>query len=546
MCLASLLLAGCGRSEFPLRFPKDFLWGTAGSAYQQEGTSDPVLGTVASNWQEWEAQGRIQGGQRNDAGVGFQARYADDFALAHDLGNNAVRVGVEWARIQPTPDRWNAQAVAHYRQVLQAARAQGLEPVVTLYHWVVPTWVQSPSAKVDLLSEAPTVVAREGTTVLESRWADAFAAFAGRLSGELGDLVDTWVILNEPYTVLGAGYLTGAHPNGRFVDLEGMRNAGLNFIIGYAAGYDAVHANDRVDANGDGVAVRAGLAAVGTTAYPRDPARPDDEEAAKRLNYLINDWMMNAWTTGALDVDVDGKLTGLVNPVPEGTYAAQLANRLDYVGVNFYAPVRAQHCPGLWNLASSEPGKALARTVGAVPVVELPRGVPVSQNGLEVYAPALRDTLKRFAVWASADRPIYILENGHGDCQDGQRRRYLAEHLYYVGLAVREGLPLRGYMLWSLTDNFEWEAGRNYCFGLYQVDDARGQARVPTKSVEFYRQVIAKGLEASAYQAAVAEPYPTGCNALVDAGQRAQCLAALPKREGAGLQQILDSVCKGP
>lgn len=551
---------GCSSSDAPaepatgdpftVTFPSDFVWGTASAAYQAEGTHAPGGATVPSNWQEWEALGKIKDGQTNADGAGFYERYDADFALAEQLGTHAYRLGVEWARIETAPGVFDADAIAHYRAVLASARAHGLEPIVTLYHWVVPLWVQSPKQHVDLVGQAPTSTTSNGKVVLHSAFSDAFVPFAAKMGEALGDLVDTWVVLNEPYSVISAGYLIGSHPNGKLFDLLGARNATLNFAIAYPAAYDALHASDTADADGDGVAVRAGNAMVGSAAVPSDPNSAADVGAAKRMGYFVNELLMNAWSSGALDVNVDGDTSDTDGPVPEGVYEAQLGHRLDYVGLNYYSVIRTRSCPGLASALSSQgaEAQAIAQNLGALPALGAPLGAPMSENGLEVVPEGFLQTMRVYDAYthaASGRLPMWVLENGHGDCDDDQRPKYLAEHLYQLGLALREGMPLRGYMHWSLTDNFEWGDGRDQCFGLYKVDYAHDLARVATKSVPLYRAVTQAGaIDRALYDTYAAARYPTDCNSIADAAARQTCLDALPPSPLAKIQTLVDSLCK--
>lgn len=536
--LALLLLPGCEEENgfATVRFPGDFLWGTASAAYQVEGTNDPVMGTVPSNWQEWEQFGKVREGQTNPEGSGFYTRYDQDFEKAQALGTNAYRLGLEWARIQPQPGSFNQAAIDHYREVIQAARARGLEPIVTLYHWVVPTWVQSPRTGVDLLSEPPTAEAAGGRTVLKSAFADAFTPYAAEMARRLGDLVDIWVVLNEPYTVLLSGYLTGSHPNGKLLDVIGMRNAAVNYIIAYAAAYDAIKSNDPDS--------RVGNAAVGSAAKPARPSDPDDVSAAERINYLVNHWMTIAWTSGDLDVNIDQDTADPDGPVPEGNYLDQLGGRLDYIGFNYYSTLSVVHCPGLPDMVASDPeAAALAGNLLALPRPIGRPGAPFSENGLEIDAPGLLETLRIYSSYADETRPILILENGHGDCDDDQRPRYITEHLYQLGLAIEEGIPVRGYMLWSLTDNFEWQDGREQCFGIYRVDYDHDFARSETDTVPLYGRIIAEGgIDKSLYQEYTAAPYPTDCLSIADRTQRQACIDSHPNPLS-GLQELFESIC---
>ena len=536
--LALLFIAGCedGNGFSTVRFPDDFLWGTASAAYQAEGTGDPVMGTVPSNWQEWEELDKIKDGQRNPEGCGFHTRFDSDFEKAQSLGTNAYRLGLEWARIEPTRGNFNQHAIDHYREVLQSARARGLEPIVTLYHWVVPPWVQSPASGVDLLAEPPTSEEVLGQTVLKSVFADALTPYAAEMAKQLGDLVDTWVVLNEPYTVLLAGYLTGQHPNGGFLDVIGLRNAAINYIIAYASAYDAVKTNDPGS--------RIGNAAVGSATRPASPGDPDDIAAAGRVNYLVNDWMTIAWTSGDLDINIDGDTNDLDGPIPEGNYQEQLGDRLDYIGFNYYSTLTVAHCPGLVDMFDGDPeAAALAANLLALPMAVGKPGTPFSENGLEIDAPGMLETLRIYNTYASESRPIFILENGHGDCDDDQRPKYIVEHLYQVGLAITEGIPVKGYMLWSLTDNFEWADGRDQCFGIYKVDYDNDYARTATRTVEPYKRIIAEGeIGKSLFDEYTSAPYPTDCLGIEDRTERQACIDSNPNPLS-GLQELFESIC---
>lgn len=536
--LALLLIPGCGDGDgFPtVRFPGDFLWGTASAAYQVEGTGDPVMGTVPSNWQEWEELDNIKDGQRNPDGSGFYTLYDQDFEKAQALGTNAYRLGLEWARIEPTRGNFNQHAIDHYREVLLAARARGLEPIVTLYHWVVPPWVQSPASGLDLLAEPPTAEEVGGNIVLKSTFSDALTPYAAEMAEQLGDLVDIWVVLNEPYTVLLSGYLTGSHPNGKVLDVIGLRNAALNFIIAYASAYDAIKTNDPGS--------RIGNAAVGSATRPASPGDPDDIAAAERVSYLVNDWMTIAWTSGDLDINIDQDINDVDGPVPEGNYLEQLGDRLDYVGFNYYSTLTVAHCPGLPDMFDSDPeAAALASNLLALPMAVGKPGTPFSENGLQIDAPGLLETVRIYSSYADESRPIFILENGHGDCDDDQRPRYITEHLYQLGRAIEEGIPVAGYMLWSLTDNFEWADGRDQCFGIYKVDYDNDFARTETETVPLYRRIIAEGeIGKSIYDEYTSVPYPTDCLVIEDKTERQACIEANPNPLS-GLQELFESIC---
>ncbi len=254
--------------------------------------------------------------------------------------------------------------------------------------------------------------------------------------------------------------------------------------------------------------------------------------------------MTRAWTSGDLDVNIDGDTDDSDGPVPEGNYLDQLGDRLDYIGFNYYSTLAVVHCPGLPDMVASDPqAAALAENLQALPRPIGRPGAPFSENGLQIDAPGLLETTRIYGGYADESRPVLILENGHGDCDDDQRSRYVTEHLYQVGLAIEEGIPVKGYMLWSLTDNFEWQDGRDQCFGIYKVDYENDFARTETKTVPLYRRIIAEGgINKSLYEEYTAAPYPTDCLDIVDKTERQACIDSHPNPLS-GLQELFESIC---
>ncbi|MBI5486690.1 MAG: glycoside hydrolase family 1 protein [Deltaproteobacteria bacterium] len=470
-----------------VRFPDGFLWGTASAAYQVEGREDPDGGTVASNWSEWEDQDHIVGHVRSGAGAGFWDLYEEDLDRAAALGNNAVRLGVEWARIEPAEGVWDDEALGHYVAVVQAARARGMVVFLTLYHWVVPTWVQSPVARIDLVSEA------------SDAFADAFEAFVRHVVPAFAADVDFWIPLNEPFSVVSAGYLSGDHPPGGLLDMEGAMQAGMNFIFAHARAAAAIRELDLADADGDGDPASIGNAAVANEFPPKNAADPDDVFASERIGYIVNDVFPEAWTSGNLDVNMDGDFEDVDTSPPEGFYA-ELAGTLDWIGINYYGPGAAEG----GSFARIEPLRGL-------PLLAVDRydaALPHNEMGREINAPSFLLTLRRYASWGL---PLYITENGIADAADEQRGFYLLEHLRVLGMAIGEGIDVRGYLHWSLTDNFEWAYGFTQRFGLYAVDFAdAGLARTERGSAALFRQVIAAGgIDDGMWSAWALERYPS-------------------------------------
>ncbi|MBN1771700.1 MAG: glycoside hydrolase family 1 protein [Deltaproteobacteria bacterium] len=453
-----------------VRFPDGFLWGSASAAYQVEGRRAPDGGTVASNWSEWEDQLHIIDHQTSGRGAGFWELYEEDLDRAVSMGHNAVRLGVEWARIEPERDVWDDEALEHYRTVVRAARDRELQVFVTLYHWVVPLWVQSQLGRVDLLRA-------EGT-----EFEDEFEEFARHVVPALAAEVDQWIPLNEPFTVMSAGYLSGDHPPGGILDLDGAQLAGVHFIFAHARAAAAIRELDLIDADGDTVPALVGNAAVAGLFPPKNPADPDDVFASERIEYIVNDVFPEAWTSGRLDVNMDGDFDDVDTVPPEGTFP-ELAGTLDWLGINYYGPGRAE--------AGAFGGVAPLHGLPLLDVDRYDPLLPHNEMRREIDAGSFLATVRRYGRWGL---PLYVTENGCSDSGDTQRPFYLLEHVRVVGVALGEGFDLRGYLHWSLTDNFEWSYGFGERFGLYRIDFAdEALPREETAAARLYREIIAAG-----------------------------------------------------
>jgi beta-glucosidase len=468
-----------------VRFPETFLWGSASAAYQVEGREAPDGGTVASNWSDWEDNDHITGHVRSGRAAGFWELYAEDLDRAVALGHDAIRLGIEWARIEPAPGTWDDDALAHYVAVVQAARARGLVVFLTLYHWVVPAWVQSRAAGVDLVSAST------------DEFADAFEAFVRHVVPSFAADVDLWIPLNEPFSVVSAGYLAGEHPPGLLLDMPKAIRAGMNLIFAHARAAAAIRELDLED--GDGRPALIGNAAVANLFPPKNPADERDVFASHRLEYIVNDVFPEAWTSGNLDVNMDGDFDDTDTSPPEGHYD-ELAGTLDWLGVNYYGPGRAE--------GGSFSGIEPLRGLPLLDVDDYDPALPHNEMNREISAPGFLDTLRRYARWGL---PLYITENGIADSSDAQRPFYLLEHLRALGLALGEGIDVRGYLHWSLTDNFEWSYGFTQRFGLYAVDfDDAALPRTERGSARLFHDIVAAGgIDDALWDAWALERYPS-------------------------------------
>lgn len=442
-------------------FPATFLWGSATAGFQVE------RGLAHTDWWHWATDGHhIKNDDHPDRGGPDALNHiAEDVAALRATKQNAYRFSIEWARVYPTRDSFDkdlpdAAALASYTQLFEALRAAQIHPVVTLQHFALPDWLSDVTRPDD-----PQGFERPETPSL-------FAEWAGRMAARFGSYVDTWVTINEPLNLALGGYVQGSFPPGRLLAMDRAFRMARGTAEAHARAYDAIHARDTADADGDGKAARVSMAFHLRTFHPADPDFPDDVTAANRVRYIWNEWLPNIVLYGNVDADLDGNLDGPSDVKASST----LGGRLDYFGMNYYSDTMIAAHAGL-----------------VVPVIDasvlqdnLPTGRPRSDFGWDIYPEGFGTVLRSLTRYKL---PIIVLENGIADASDQNRTRFLAEHLYELGRAIQDGVPIAGYMHWSLLDNFEWATG--YCpkFGFFGVDPNTG-ARTARKSAFFYRDVI--------------------------------------------------------
>jgi beta-glucosidase len=479
-----------------VEFGDDFRWGTATAGWQIEG-DEGAAGTYHSNWSRWMAMGKGNGGQTNADGNGFRTQYAADIQRAKDLGLDSFRLSADWSKIEPEPDVFDADELAHLADVVAACSAAGIEPVLTLWHWTVPTWVQNPDpglpgGKVDLIADTSRAVV------------DDFEDFVRHVIPVVKDHVDTYTVLNEPLTMIVVGYLNGTFPPGVFFDIPTATDFGINLAFMHARAFDVIKELDDGDADGDGADSFVGLTMTANDIYPERPGNAQEELAAESLNYVYNDWFIQALTTGELDVNLDGSVDEDAVTEPAEAVYPELVDRLEFIGVQYYGPVKVKEVAFLVDTAPLY-GLPLTDVDGYSSTED--QSLPHNGMGREISASGFADTLDRYAKW---NLPIIVTENGtttnlrpnYGGTgpipdpvtDDAQAAMYLVTHLWEVGRAIHRGVDIRGYYHWTLADNYEWVEGRLQRFGAYHVDFASPDyPRTLSPMGEALAQVIGAG-----------------------------------------------------
>jgi beta-glucosidase len=417
-------------------FAPEFHFGCATSAYQVEGG-------IENDWSQWERQGRLlDPSVRCGRAVDHWRRAEADFELLQDLGATAYRLSVEWARVEPEPGRFDQAAIDRYAFWVHRLADRGIEPVVTFMHFTHPPWFHRLCPWHEVASQAP----------------GRFAAFVARMMEAFGDRVRWFTILNEPLVWLLGGTLTGVVPPGekRFARFA---VALPTLLRGYLEARQVIR-QVRPDA-------ACGIAKNVLRFAPERPLGSDrwlTEQVDRAYNHVIP----TALTSGKIALELPGGFE-LSRPLDGGEGA------LDFIGVNYYTRVYVRLDPlkrsGGSRLASFFDGRT-------------PHGV--SDLGWEIHPDGLAEALRDMSRYGL---PLWVTENGIDDRDDTRRARFLVDHLAAVQRSIEAGVDVRGYLHWSLVDNFEWLEGFGPRFGLYRVERP-SLKRAPTSAVPVFRDII--------------------------------------------------------
>jgi beta-glucosidase len=445
------------RSEFPA----DFLWGAATSAYQIEGAALED-GAGPSIWDRFShVPGNTANADTGDIACDHYHRYAADVALMAQLGLQSYRFSIAWSRVLPDGrGSVNQRGLDFYSRLVDALLERAIAPNVTLYHWDLPAALDD----------------RGGWTHPDS--AHWFSDFASLMFRTLGDRVDMWATLNEPWVVVDGGYMHGVMAPGQR-SLHKAARAAHNLLRAHGAAVQAYRAE------------RNGRIGIVVNLEPKDPASeaPADIAAAARADAYMNRFYLDPLLLGSYPVELHD-IFGAAFPEVAAAEMELIRQPIDFLGINFYKRGVTRHDPAAWPVYAS--------------LVPQPQHMMTTLGpDWEVYPPALTRTLLQVRD-RYGDIPLYVTENGaafydpphtiDGAVHDPLRVHYLREHIRAAHDAIRQGVDLRGYYVWSLLDNFEWAGGYGPRFGIVHVDYS-SLARTPKDSAHFYAAVIrANGL----------------------------------------------------
>lgn len=438
-----------------LVFPKDFLWGVATAAYQIEG-GPRENGKGESIWDRFShIPGKIIDGRNGDAACDHYHLYPQDIRLMKELGIQTYRLSISWPRIFPEGQgRPNPGGIEFYKKLIRLLLQNDIKPAVTLFHWDLPQKLQDMGGWAN----------REVT--------EYFAQYARYVFKELGELVPIWITINEPSVYAFVGHNEGRHAPG-ITDFSTALQVSHHLLLGHG---QAVAAYREMGLKGE-----IGLSQNMTPMYPASE-KESDRIAARRSDGYWNRWFNDPVFKGEYPQDMlEWYSTRVVLPEITPQDLKIISTPVDFLGLNHYFGSRVKQDETQWPLESREDYIGEYRT----------------ETGWGINPDCCYDLLKRLG----QDYPgvkIYVTENGcamkdminrDGEVLDDNRVDYLYQYLHSAHQAIREGVNIAGYYIWSFMDNFEWAEGFTRRFGIVYVDYPT-QRRIVKKSGYWYKEVI--------------------------------------------------------
>jgi beta-glucosidase len=445
------------------KFPRGFLWGAATSAFQIEGATQ-TDGRGESIWDRFcRTPGKVQDGAHGDIACDHYHRWPEDIALMKALGLQAYRFSIAWPRVIPDGrGAVNPKGLDFYSRLVDGLLDAGITPFVTLFHWDLPQPLQDAGGWPSRAT------------------AQAFVDYVEAVARCLGDRVQNWITHNEPWCASLLSYQLGRHAPG-LQDWPAALAASHHLLLSHGWSVPVL----RRESPGSRVGISLNL-------IPAEPASASraDREAARHADGYANRWFLDPVYGRGYPADMlaDYSRAGQLpkdwdRMVAPGDLHA-IAEPTDFLGVNYYnrTVARSESVPESENLP---------RTVDLAPESEW------TEMGWEIHPDGLYRTLCRVH-FEYQPKALFVTENGvswsdgpgsDGRIRDERRRVFVRDHLRSARRAIEAGVPLEGYFVWSLLDNFEWERGYGQRFGVVWVD-YETQRRIPKDSARWYGRVI--------------------------------------------------------
>ena len=428
-------------------FPKDFLWGAATAAAQIEGGWNED-GRTPSIW-DIAPENKIHKGENCHTACDHYHRFREDVAIMKELGLKSYRFSISWSRIMPEEGKINEKGIAFYSALIDELLAVGIEPLVTLYHWDLPVWMDK----------------KGGWKTLEIR--DHFLEYAAVVVDAFSDRVKYWVTFNEPQCFLMNGYMQGAHaPFQR--DYLCFPKISRNFMLTNAAAVKLIRQRAKTPP-------LVGLAFAAGAFIPEDEKDTGSVELARQKSFYKGmGTMNNRWWMDPILLGKPVCAYGIYRSKKRDMQDIQV--KLDFIGINNYSAFNYSDWGGDKNVDTS--------------------ALPKNSLGWVIDGRSMYWTVK--FLYERYKLPVMITENGmsnrdtvnaDGEICDQVRMDYMKDYLRNLKQAMAEGIPVIGYQHWSLMDNFEWAEGYDPRFGLVYVDFETGN-RIIKKSGYYYRHII--------------------------------------------------------
>jgi beta-glucosidase len=439
--------------ESGLVFPPSFVIGSATASYQVEGAAHED-GRGPSIWDTFSrVPGKVVNGDTGDVADDHYHRLDDDLDLMKRLGLEAYRFSIAWPRVQPGGrGAVNEKGLAFYSRLVDGLLERGIRPIATLYHWDLP----------QELEDAGGWPVRDTA----NRFAD-YAAIAGEA---LGDRVHTWTTLNEPWCSAYLGYGSGGHAPGRTSGADALA-AVHHLNLAHGLGLQALRSTvSKADAQ----------YSVTLNFHVLRPGSDDADDAIRRIDALAN----RAFTSPMLLGQYDADLLEDTADVTDWSFVQPgdldiVKQPIDFLGVNYYSTTTVRTWDGSSPRQSNDGHKPSSGTAwpGSTDVEFLQQEGPFTEMGWNI-APDGLETLLLDLSARFPELPLVITENGaafadevvDGRVHDEKRVDYLRRHFVAAHRAMEKGVDLRGYLVWSLLDNFEWGYGYSKRFGIVHVD----------------------------------------------------------------------------
>jgi beta-glucosidase len=439
--------AGAAADASTAALRRDFIWGVSTSSFQIEGAAHED-GRGMSVWDTYCQRGEITNHDTGDVACDHYHRYGEDVALMQRLGIQAYRFSVAWPRVLPQGrGAPNEPGLAFYDRLIDALLAADIEPWLCLYHWDLP----------QALDDLGGWTTRDIVA-----W---FVDYAALVAQRYGDRVKHFASFNEPsiFTLFGYGFGSGKRDR---TDVDSLHRAIHHVNLAHGAAVDAIRAQ-----------VRGSLIGCIHNYQPSIPSSPTDATAAERNDAYWNKAFADPQCLGVYPPQIQAA----IEPYMQAGDLARIRRPLDWFGLNHYSPV----------FIRADANARLGINFG-----DRPASVPVTPIGWPIVPDAFRDTLilvaKRYML------PVYVLENGFGGHDkldaagvvvDNERIAFLRAYIGAMNEAAAAGADIRGYFVWSLLDNFEWDSGYSVRFGLTYIDYPT-QKRIPKASFDWYRALI--------------------------------------------------------